>query len=51
MNRAGKNKQTNYLLYGKIFKDQKVHSLARALLLVFGKCTRAYLFQIALEIM
>ena len=32
-------------------KTNKVHSLARALLLVFGKFTRAYLFQIVLEIM
>ena len=32
-------------------KTNKVHSLARALLLVFGKFTRAYLFQIILEIM
>ena len=49
MNRADKNKQTNYLLHGR---PQSALALrARALLLVFGKFTRAYLFQIALEIM
>ena len=33
-------------------RQQSAHALrARALLLVFEKCTRAYLFQIALEFM
>ena len=53
MNRAGKNNQTNYLLHCKFSKTTKCTRpiLARALLLlVFEKCTRAYLFQIALKI-